>query len=348
MYTYIQSRFYRAPEVILGATFGMPIDMWSLGCILAELLTGYPLLPGEDEADQLSCIIELLGIPPKKIIESAARSHCFFSSKGHPRYCEAKTISSGATISIGGVSRRGKFRGPPGSKTFEEALKGCEDPLFLDFIKKCLQWDPQRRLTPSKALRHAWLRRRLPRPPDQEDKPEATSSCPPGCAMNSGGTVLQSDCTTASSSVSRSSSWFLPSCIPVSSSAMASNLGDSASSAVTVASCRMSLSSSSSSRHSQQQTASSASAPAPPPLPPSQTSGSGGTNTSRHENGANQPSSLPSTMNHQLNVNSTGANALTHNNSLQSHNGGSHGSLNDSHSRSSHGSSGVSNRFTLN
>lgn len=46
LYTYIQSRFYRAPEVILGARYGMPIDMWSLGCILAELVTGYPLLPG--------------------------------------------------------------------------------------------------------------------------------------------------------------------------------------------------------------------------------------------------------------------------------------------------------------
>ncbi len=74
IYTYIQSRFYRAPEgtrflispiiheymrvlhiaVIMGSKYGMPIDMWSLGCILAELLTGYPLLPGEDENDQVS------------------------------------------------------------------------------------------------------------------------------------------------------------------------------------------------------------------------------------------------------------------------------------------------------
>lgn len=60
IYTYIQSRFYRAPEVILGARYGMPIDMWSLGCILAELLTGYPLLPGEDEGDQLACTIEVI------------------------------------------------------------------------------------------------------------------------------------------------------------------------------------------------------------------------------------------------------------------------------------------------
>jgi dual specificity tyrosine-phosphorylation-regulated kinase 2/3/4 len=51
IYTYIQSRFYRAPEVILGIPFTAAIDMWSFGCILAELYTGYPLFPGESEQD---------------------------------------------------------------------------------------------------------------------------------------------------------------------------------------------------------------------------------------------------------------------------------------------------------
>ena len=60
----------------------MPIDMWSLGCILAELLTGYPLLPGEDEGDQLSCIIELLGMPPQKLLDQSKRAKNFISSKG--------------------------------------------------------------------------------------------------------------------------------------------------------------------------------------------------------------------------------------------------------------------------
>lgn len=49
IYTYIQSRFYRAPEIILGIQYGHPIDMWSFACILFELYTGYPMFTGEDE-----------------------------------------------------------------------------------------------------------------------------------------------------------------------------------------------------------------------------------------------------------------------------------------------------------
>lgn len=179
VYTYIQSRFYRAPEVILGAKYGMPIDMWSLGCILCELLTGYPLLPGEDEGDQLSCIIELLGMPPQKLLDQSKRAKNFISSKGYPRYCTATTLPDGTTVLNGGRSRRGKPRGPPGSRELQTALKGCDDPLFLDFIRRCLEWDPATRMTPNAALRHAWLRRRLPRPPQENcDSPSGTLRTP--------------------------------------------------------------------------------------------------------------------------------------------------------------------------
>ena len=51
IYTYIQSRFYRAPEIILGIPYTPAIDMWSFGCVLAELYTGFPLFPGENEAE---------------------------------------------------------------------------------------------------------------------------------------------------------------------------------------------------------------------------------------------------------------------------------------------------------
>lgn len=176
IYTYIQSRFYRAPEVILGGKYGMPIDMWSLGCIIAELLTGYPLFPGEDEADQLATIIELIGLPPNKILEVSKRARNFISSKGYPRYCTLVTLPDGSTTLQGGRSRRGKVRGLPGSKDWTTALKGCDDPMFIDFLKRCLDWDPSTRMTPSQALRHSWLRRKLPKPPSENPPPSRRSS----------------------------------------------------------------------------------------------------------------------------------------------------------------------------
>lgn len=63
LYTYIQSRFYRAPEIILGIPYTMAIDVWSFGCILAEMVNGFPLFPGDSEHDQLQCIMEVIGIP---------------------------------------------------------------------------------------------------------------------------------------------------------------------------------------------------------------------------------------------------------------------------------------------
>jgi serine/threonine protein kinase len=59
MYSYIQSRFYRSPEVILGLPYTTAIDMWSLGCILVEMYTGEPLFSGTDQFDQIQKIVKV-------------------------------------------------------------------------------------------------------------------------------------------------------------------------------------------------------------------------------------------------------------------------------------------------
>ncbi|KAF6843423.1 hypothetical protein CMUS01_02098 [Colletotrichum musicola] len=157
VYTYIQSRFYRSPEVILGMTYGMPIDMWSLGCILAELYTGVPIFPGENEQEQLACIMEVFGPPEKHLIEKSTRKKLFFDSMGKPRL----------TVSSKGRRRR------PSSKTLQQVLK-CDDEAFLDFLARCLRWDPDRRLKPEEAIHHEFISGKkmgapLPRIPTTRD-----------------------------------------------------------------------------------------------------------------------------------------------------------------------------------
>lgn len=140
VYTYIQSRFYRSPEVILGSEYGLGIDMWSVGCIVAELYTGYPIFPGENEQEQLACIMEIFGPPSRDIIEKCTRRKLFFDSSLKPR----------VTVSSKGRRRR------PSSKTLSGALK-CDDEAFLDFLVQCLRWDPDKRLRPDQALNHPFI-----------------------------------------------------------------------------------------------------------------------------------------------------------------------------------------------
>ncbi|KAK0098604.1 hypothetical protein PV326_006165 [Microctonus aethiopoides] len=129
-----------SPEVILGLPYGTPIDMWSLGCILAELHTGYPVFPGENEIEQLACIMEVLGPPPESLILHASRRRLFYDSKGNPR----------CIVNSKGRKRR------PGHKNVPIVLRS-NDPLFIDFVSRCLEWDPKDRMTPDEAMRHKWL-----------------------------------------------------------------------------------------------------------------------------------------------------------------------------------------------
>ena len=77
-HTYIQSRFYRSPEVLIGVPYDSAIDMWSLGCVAAELVLGRPILPGVHEHDQLGRIREMIGPLPDRMVE-----------QGYVRFCKS-------------------------------------------------------------------------------------------------------------------------------------------------------------------------------------------------------------------------------------------------------------------
>ncbi|CAF4466366.1 unnamed protein product [Rotaria sp. Silwood2] len=163
IYTYIQSRFYRAPEIILGIPYTPAIDMWSFGCILVELFTGmlisvieinfdqldcdklscYPIFPGENEQEQLAMIMEVIDLPPNHVLEQGTRKKLFFDSKGVPRTVSTKSLKK----------RR------PASRPLGQILR-TTDNNFIDFIRRCFEWDPVERLTPEEGLRHPWIQKK--------------------------------------------------------------------------------------------------------------------------------------------------------------------------------------------
>lgn len=144
VHTYIQSRFYRSPEVVLGLPYTTSIDMWSFACIVAELYTGYPLFAANNETDLMGCIIQLLGPPPRSLIQTASRSKQFFDENGNPKP---------------NYDPRAVLR-TPGSRTLSDVLKTSDTDL-LDFLSLCLQWEPGSRLTPKNALQHPWMLKNL-------------------------------------------------------------------------------------------------------------------------------------------------------------------------------------------
>ena len=158
---YIQSRFYRAPEIILGLPYDQGIDMWSLACVLAELYIGRPLFQGETESEQLACIMEALGVPPRSLLEKAARRTELFDNSGTPR-----------PVATSRVNRK------PGSRSLATTLACCPDAGFVAFLQSCLQWDPRDRPSPDKALTHSWICEGAPHAPQLPQSPQSPQSPP--------------------------------------------------------------------------------------------------------------------------------------------------------------------------
>lgn len=186
MYSYIQSRFYRSPEVILGLPYGVAIDMWSLGCILAEMHTGEPLFSGSDQFDQMQKIVKLLGMVPDEMLERASSSikSQFFERKSNvlpgqeewmirqtrkkssksetPSPTEAlepkepivpstDPIASLTEVITAGNRQKKKF--PP-----SEAYNSQRNyELFIDFVYKMLAYRPEDRINPHDAMKHPFI-----------------------------------------------------------------------------------------------------------------------------------------------------------------------------------------------
>ena len=137
---YIQSRFYRAPEVILEIDYSHAIDIWSLGCILAELFTGFPLFPGETEHHQLICIMAVIGAPPQELIKASGKRNAFFHENMEPRIVQDHRNNTQM----------------PGSVEIRNVLRGASQN-FIDFVEKCLVWRPESRIKPLEGLEHPWI-----------------------------------------------------------------------------------------------------------------------------------------------------------------------------------------------
>jgi serine/threonine protein kinase len=172
LYTYIQSRFYRSPEVLLGLPYTSAIDMWSLGCIAGELFLGLPIFPGASNYDQLSRMVECLGTPPLHMLDLGKDARLYFD----------KHLDSGRSYGLKTRERYGMERGrvePPSKRYFQAVLladlvltyplrpRDLQGPdldaemhqrrCFLDLLRGLLQYNPLERWTPAQAMLHPFI-----------------------------------------------------------------------------------------------------------------------------------------------------------------------------------------------
>lgn len=166
IYQYIQSRFYRSFEVLIGIPYDIAIDMWSLGCILVELHTGEPLFDGCNEIDQVNKIVETLGMPPTSLLDKGYKTSKFFvkvpSQTGAPYYILRKHKKNRIQYLPPGIRKLYHILGvdsggPHGRRRGEEGHSTADYLQFLNLVLQMLEFNPIRRIKPEQALRHAFF-----------------------------------------------------------------------------------------------------------------------------------------------------------------------------------------------
>ncbi|XP_062861269.1 homeodomain-interacting protein kinase 3 isoform X2 [Trichomycterus rosablanca] len=168
--TYLQSRYYRAPEIILGLPFREAIDMWSLGCVIAELFLGWPLYPGALEYDQIRYISQTQGPPEEHLLNIGTKTSRFFSRESESSYATWRLKSTEEHEAETGMK----------SKEARKYIFSCLDDIahvnlvmnlegtdllaekmdrgeFVLLLKMMLLIDAEKRIVPSEVLNHPFV-----------------------------------------------------------------------------------------------------------------------------------------------------------------------------------------------
>ncbi|CAN0345175.1 unnamed protein product [Lampetra fluviatilis] len=127
---------YRAPEILLNLRVGTPLDMWSAGCIFAELSTGQQLLPCCSDLHEIVGITEILGKPPREMLTASPNCDEYFDVYGRLNWACRQHKTHRCSLN---------------------QFLGSRDLGFLDFINSILCWNPDTRCTPASALKHSWM-----------------------------------------------------------------------------------------------------------------------------------------------------------------------------------------------
>ncbi|KAL7423690.1 U4/U6 small nuclear ribonucleoprotein prp4 [Cryptotrichosporon argae] len=159
---YLVSRFYRAPEIILGLPYDMAIDIWSVGCTLFELYTGKILFPGRSNNHMLLLMMEVKGKLPHRMIKKSELGAMHFDENMNFVSVEKDKITGADVVKstvINKATRDLRSRLLPSSSV---QLRMKDDELrqlqqFVDLLEKCLMLDPARRISPREALLHPFV-----------------------------------------------------------------------------------------------------------------------------------------------------------------------------------------------